>query len=117
LSGVSFVDVMVELRDLHAALSMEEIRAFLPFSREWIEGTLGVTEPEQLFLLEADRDLPPEIRERDLPLVDRSAGRRLPRGEGLYCVFDPDGTGRKAHSGWTQEGLGGYGTGHLRRAG
>jgi hypothetical protein len=55
---------MVELRDTHAALGAEQIRAFLPFSREWLERTLGVTEPNQLFLLEADRGLPPEIRER-----------------------------------------------------
>jgi hypothetical protein len=47
-------------------------------SREWLERTLGVSEPEQLFLVEADRDLPPEIRERDLLLVDWSAGRKLP---------------------------------------
>ena len=64
MPGVAFADVvMVELRDIHAALSMEQIRAFLPFSREWLERTLGVSEPDQLFLLEADRNLQPEIRE------------------------------------------------------
>ncbi len=92
LPGVAFADVvMVELRDIHAALSMEQIRAFLPFSREWLERTLGVSEPDQLFLLEADRDLPPEIRESDLLLVDPSAGKRLPRGEGLYVFSVPTG--------------------------
>ncbi|MGO9060440.1 MAG: helix-turn-helix domain-containing protein [Candidatus Binataceae bacterium] len=92
LPGVAFADVvMVELRDLHAALSMEQIRAFLPFSREWLERMLGISEPEQLFLLEADRDLPPEIRERDLLLVDRSVGKRLPCGEGLYVFSVPTG--------------------------
>jgi hypothetical protein len=70
---------MVELRDLHAALSMEQIHAFLPFSRGWLEQTLGVSEPDQLFLLEADRGLPPEIREKDLLLVDRSGKKTAPR--------------------------------------
>ena len=41
--------------------------------------------------LEADQDLPPEIKERDLLLVDRSAGKRLPRGEGLYVFSVPTG--------------------------
>jgi hypothetical protein len=92
LPGVAFADVvMVELRDIHAALSMGQVRAFLPFSREWLERTLGISEPDQLFLLEAERDLPPEIRERDLLLVDRSAGKRLPRGEGLYVFSVPTG--------------------------
>ncbi len=80
---------MVELHDLHAALSMEQTPAFLPFSRELLEGTLGISEPDQLFLLVADRDLPPEITERDLPLVDRS--KRLPRSEGLYVFSVPTG--------------------------
>ncbi len=35
-------------------------------------------------LIEADQDLPPEIRKMDLLLVDRSAGNKLPRGEGHY---------------------------------
>ena len=92
LPGVAFADVvMVELRDIHAALHMEQIRAFLPLSRAWLERTLGISETDQLFLLEADRDLPPEIRERDLLLVDRSAGKRMPRGEGLYVFSVPTG--------------------------
>ena len=92
LPGVAFADVvMVELRDIHAALHMEQICAFLPLSRTWLERTLGISEPDQLFLLEADRELPPEIRERDLLLVDRSAGKRLPRGEGLYVFSVPTG--------------------------
>jgi hypothetical protein len=42
-------------------------------------------------LLEADQDLPPEIRKMDLLLVDRSAGHKLPRGEGLYVFRVPTG--------------------------
>jgi len=92
LPGATFADVyMVELRDIHAALHMEQIRAFLPLSRAWLERTLSISEPDQLFLLEADRDLPPEIKEGDLLLVDRSAGKRLPRGEGLYVFSVPTG--------------------------
>ena len=34
---------------------------------------------------------PPEIRKNDLLLVDRSAGKRLPRGEGLYVFSVPTG--------------------------
>jgi hypothetical protein len=62
---------------------MEQIRAFLPLSRWWLEHRLGISEPK-LMLIEADQDLLPEIRKMDLLLVDRSAGNKLPRGEGLY---------------------------------
>src|ERR1039458_1889599 len=73
LPGVAFADVvMVEQRDIHAALHMEEIRAFLPFSRWWLEHRLRIREPKETQLLEADQDLPPEIRKMDdLFLVDR----------------------------------------------
>jgi hypothetical protein len=92
LPGVAFADVvMIELRDVNAALQMEQIRAFLPFSGVWLERTLGTSDSDQLMLIEADQDLPPEIRERDLLLVDRSAGNRLPRGEGLYLFSVPTG--------------------------
>jgi transcriptional regulator with XRE-family HTH domain len=85
LPGATFADVaMVELRDIHAALLMEQIRGFLPLSRWWLEHRLGISEPKELMLIEADQDLPPEIRKMDLLLVDRSAGNKLPRGEGLY---------------------------------
>jgi hypothetical protein len=53
---------------------MEQIRTFLPLSRWWLEHRLGIREPKELILLEADQDLPPEIRKSDLLLVDRSAG-------------------------------------------
>ena len=46
-------------------------------------------------LLEADQDLPPEIRKTDLLLVDRSAGNKLPRGEGLYVFSVPTGLAMK----------------------
>jgi len=92
LPGLTFVDVvMVELRDMHAALSMEQIRGFLPFSRPWLEHRLGISEPKELMFLEADQDLPPEIRKSDLLLVDRSAGNKMPRGEGLYVFSVPTG--------------------------
>jgi len=92
LPGLTFVDVaMVELRDMHAALSMEQIRGFLPFNRIWLEHTLGISEPKELMLIEADQDLPPEIRKMDVLLVDRSAGNKLPRGDGLYVFSVPTG--------------------------
>ena len=72
MPGATFDDVvMVELRDIHAALQMEQIRTFLPFSRAWLEHRLGISEPKELMLIEADQDLPPEIRKMDLLLVDR----------------------------------------------
>jgi len=92
LPGATFKDVaMVELRDINAALHMEQVRAFLPLSRWWLEHRLGITEPKELMLIEADQDLPPEIRKTDLLLVDTSAGNRLPRGEGLYVFSVPMG--------------------------
>jgi len=36
-------------------------------------------------------DLPPEIGKMDLLLVDRSAGNKLPRGEGHYVFSVPTG--------------------------
>src|ERR1017187_10643506 len=48
LPGVAFADVvMVEQRDLHAALRMEQIRAFLPFSRAWLEHRLALRERQK----------------------------------------------------------------------
>jgi transcriptional regulator with XRE-family HTH domain len=92
LPGATFADVaMVELRDINAALHMEQVRAFLPLSRWWLEHSLGISEPKELMLIEADQDLPPEVRKMDLLLVDRSAGNRLPRGEGLYVFSVPTG--------------------------
>ena len=79
-SGAMFADVAaVELRDIHAALQMEQIRAFLPLSRWWLEQRFGISEPKELTLLEADQDLAPELRKMDLLLVARSAGNKLPR--------------------------------------
>ena len=90
--GARFADVaLVELRDIHAALPMEQIRAFLPLSRWWLEQQLGISEPTELMLLEADQDLLPEVRKMDLLLVDRSAGNKRPRGEGLYVFSVPTG--------------------------
>src|SRR5208283_5878850 len=66
-------------RDIHAALHMEQIRAFLPLSRWWLEQRFGISEPKELTLLEADQDLAPELRKMDLLLVARSAGNKLPR--------------------------------------
>ena len=91
LPGATFADVaMVELRDMHAALHMEQIRGFLPLSRWWLEHRLGISEPNELMLIEADQDLLPEIRKMDLLLVDRSAGNKL-RGQGLYVFSVPTG--------------------------
>src|SRR5208282_6361868 len=70
---------------------MRQIRAFLPFSRWWLEHRLGISEPNDLMLIEADRDLAPEIRDRDLLLVDRALGKKLPRGEGVYVLSVPKG--------------------------
>ena len=70
---------------------MEQIRGFLPFSRSWLEHRLGISEPKELMLIKADQDLAPEIRKMDLLLVDRSAGNKLPRGDGLYVFSVPTG--------------------------
>lgn len=93
---MAFADVvMVELRDIDAALSMEQIRTFLPLSRAWLEHRLAISDPEKLMLIEANQDLPPEIRKMDLLLVDRSAGNKLPRGEGHYVFSVPTGLALK----------------------
>jgi hypothetical protein len=64
----------------------------LPFDRRWLKETLGVSyDPRRLMLLEADKDLRPEIGRKDLLLVDRSAERKLPSGEGLYLFSVPTG--------------------------
>ncbi|MGO9454299.1 MAG: hypothetical protein ACLQDV_25115 [Candidatus Binataceae bacterium] len=47
LPGVAFADVvMVELRDIHAALQTEQIHTFRPFSRWRLEYRLGISEPK-----------------------------------------------------------------------
>jgi|SRR5208282_327149 len=94
--ALAFADVgMIGLRDIHLSLHMQHVRAFLPLSRRWLEQRLGISEPKELMLIEADQDLPPEIRTKDLLLVDRSAGNKLPRGEGLYVFSVPNGLALK----------------------
>ena len=91
MPGATFDDVVrIELRDIHAALHMEQIRAFLPLSRWWLEHSLGISEPKEPMLLQADQGLPPEIRKMDLFLVV-SAANKLPRGEGPYVFSVPTG--------------------------
>ena len=85
--GAALADVvMVELRDSRAALEMEQITAHLPFSRSWLQSSLGITDTDQLMLIEADHQLPPAIKVRDLLLVDRTMEKKLPRQEGLYVL-------------------------------
>jgi transcriptional regulator with XRE-family HTH domain len=115
LPGATFADVvMVELRDIHAALQREEIRGFLPLSRWWLEHRLGIRDPEQLMLIEADQDLPPEIRKMDLLLVDRSQATRR-RATGV-SHFRSSGTCREAGRRWFQAGNRSYRVGNLERA-
>ncbi len=61
------------------------------YQPRWLEQQLGISEPTELMLLEADQDLLPEVRKMDLLLVDRSAGNKRPRGEGLYVFSVPTG--------------------------
>jgi len=85
--GATFVDLrVVELRDMHAALSMERILLHLPFSRGWLQSRLGLSDDEQLMALEADQDLPPLIKRSDLLLINRGAERKLPRRDGPYVM-------------------------------
>jgi transcriptional regulator with XRE-family HTH domain len=86
-SGAMFADVlMVELRDPHAALSIEQIVHYLPFSRMWLQSRFGLSDDAQLMALEADEDLPPLIKRLDLLLIDRGAKEKLPRRDGLYVL-------------------------------
>ena len=92
LPGGSFSDVtMVELRDIRAALHMEQIRAFLPLSRWWLELHYGIRDPKKLMLLEADEDQPPQIRRMDLPFGGQICRQQVVAGEGLYVFSVPTG--------------------------
>jgi len=85
--GASLADVvMVELRDPRAALEMEQIMAHLPFSRFWLESRIGITDTDQLMLIEADHHLPPPVKRGDLLLVDRTMAKKLPSREGIYVL-------------------------------
>lgn len=87
MPGALLVDVvMVELRDPRAALEMEQIMGHLPFSRFWLESRLGITDTDQLMLIEADHQLPPAVKRGDLLMVDRTMGKKLPRHEGIYVL-------------------------------
>ena len=84
-SGAAFADVvMVELRDPRAALSMEQVLGFLPFSRPWLKSRLGLEDHERLMTIEADEEIPPLIRRSDLLLIDRTAEKKLPGWDGPY---------------------------------
>src|SRR5208282_3613762 len=116
--ALAFADVgMIGLRDIHLSLHMQHVRAFLPLSRWWLEQRLGISEPKELMLLEADQDLPPEIRKMDLLLVDRSAGNKLQRREGLYVFSVPMGLAVKRVEVSLKTGIRGYRAGNLGRAG
>ena len=87
MPGAALADVvMVELRDSRAALEMEQIMAHLPFSRFFLQSRLGITNADQLMLLEADHQLPPAIKRGDLLLVDRTMEKKLPSREGIYVL-------------------------------
>jgi len=86
-SGAVFADVvMVELRDSGAALSMEQVVGYLPFSRFWLKSRLGLEDHESLMAIEAERGLPPLIRRSDLLLIDRTAENKRPRSDGIYVL-------------------------------
>ncbi|HVB82635.1 MAG TPA: helix-turn-helix domain-containing protein [Candidatus Binataceae bacterium] len=87
LPGAAFADVvMVEMRDPNAALPSEQILGHVPFSRAWLERRLGLSDQDRLMVLEADQELPPLIGQSDLLLVDRTAGKKLPRRDGIYVL-------------------------------
>jgi transcriptional regulator with XRE-family HTH domain len=87
MPGAALADVvMVELRDSRASLEMERITAHLPFSRSWLQSRLGITDADQLMLLEADHQLPPAVKRGYLLLVDRTMGKKLPSQEGIYVL-------------------------------
>lgn len=72
------------------ALHIEQILAFLALSRWWLAYRLGISEPKERILIEADQDLPPEIKKIDLLLVDRSIGNKNAL-RGLYVFSVPTG--------------------------
>jgi hypothetical protein len=87
MPGAELADVvMVELRDPSAALEMEQVIAHLPFSRFWLQSRLGITDADQLMLIEADHQLLPAIKRGDLLLVDQTMAKKLPRHEGIYVL-------------------------------
>lgn len=87
LPGAALADVvMVELRDPKAALQMESILGFLPFSRDWLTSRLALSDPGRLMLLEAEQNLPPVIRQSDLLLIDRTAERGVPKHDGIFVL-------------------------------
>jgi transcriptional regulator with XRE-family HTH domain len=92
MPGAELADVvMVELRDPSAALEMEQITAHLPFNRLWLQSRLGITDADQLMLIEADHQLPPAIKRGDLLLINRTMAKKLPRHEGTTCCQGPSG--------------------------
>jgi transcriptional regulator with XRE-family HTH domain len=87
LPGAAYASaIWVEVRGVHAALSAEEIKDFFPFSRNWLELRLGVTDGERLMALEAEEDLPPSIKGGDLLLVDRRVEKKVPGRDGIYIL-------------------------------
>jgi transcriptional regulator with XRE-family HTH domain len=87
MPGATWADVVtVELLDTRASLSAQRIIGLLPFSRSWLERSLGVREPSNLMLIEASQSLPPEMHVSDLLLVERYLRKKLPTDEGLYVL-------------------------------
>jgi len=84
--------VMIELSAVNASLGTHQVRPLLPFDNLWLKETLGISyDPRRLMLLEANRDLRPEIKEKDLLLVDRSAEKKPPSEDGIFVFSVPTG--------------------------
>jgi transcriptional regulator with XRE-family HTH domain len=87
MPGATWADVVtVELLDTRAPLNAQRVIGFLPFSRSWLEHSLGVREPNKLMLIEASQSLPPEIRMSDLLIVERYLRKKVPTDEGIYML-------------------------------
>jgi len=85
LPGATFADVaMVELRDMNAALHMEQICAFLPLSRWWLEQRFRYQRAKGVHAARSGPGPAAGDQEDGSVVVDRSADNKLPRGEGLY---------------------------------
>ena len=113
LPGGSFSDVtMVELRDIRAALHMEQIRAFLPFSRV-ASNSIQYQGSKEAHAARGGRGSAAANEEDDMPFGEQICRQQVVAGEGLYVFSVPTGLAEEAGRGWSHARICGCWAGDL----
>ena len=117
LPGVAFADVvMVELRDIHAALQMEQIRAFLPFQSRVARASARRQRAKRAHAARSGPESAAGNQNAGFAIGGPVRRQEAAARRGSLCFFCCYRTCREAGRSWSQAGLRGYRAGDLGRA-